>query len=260
MTLISICIPVYPMAGRAVEMLGELLASIRRQTFTNYEVVISDDSNMHWPSSGFPAEYYPLHVLKGKPGAPANINNAIDHAHGDIIKPMFQDDMFIETDTLQKIADAFSVEHCPHEDSLDSLTSPFNDSQCQEVVKWCALTSHNAGEPQYREYDHIPYPHNSIEALRVGENTYGSPSAMAWRKNDMRFDENLPWLFDCEFYGRMAERYGVPAFIDSSVYIRQWSGMATHTVANGYQRILDGNYVVEKYRDHGGQPFTSNRH
>jgi hypothetical protein len=115
----------------------------------------------------------------------------------------------------------------------------------EEGAQWIACTSHNVG---LDNYDHVPYPHKSIERLREGENTYGSPSAMAWKRNDLRFDVNLHWLFDCEFYARMAERYGVPAFVDTPIFIRQWKGMATKTVATGSQRIADSNYVIEKYR------------
>jgi len=219
--MISIVIPCYEMAGRGLEMLRELVDSTRQQQFRNFEIIVSDD--------GVPGlkEFCLLHNLKyvtGKSGAAANLNNAIDHATRDIIKPMFQDDKFIEPDTLQKI---------------------YNASQ---VNGWLACTSHNEGEG-FTTYDHVPYPHTSIKQLREGANTYGAPSAMAWRRNDLRFDENLKWLFDCEFYARMAERYGVPAFVDTPIYIRQWQGQATYTVATEQQRILDKNYVIQKYRE-----------
>jgi glycosyltransferase involved in cell wall biosynthesis len=233
--MISICIPAYEMQGRGVEMLRELIASIRMQSFADYEIVVSDDGGVErlvqemspswYPNDGHPDSIFGARLVKGKPGAAANLNNAIDHARGDIIKPMFQDDQFLEPDTLQKIADVFQ----------------------DRDLFWLACTSRNVGESGFRDDTHVPYPHNSLEALRQGENTYGSPSAMAWRRNDLRFDVNLHWLFDCEFYARMAERYGVPAFVDTPIFIRQWSGMATLIVATGEQRIADTNYVIEKY-------------
>lgn len=231
--MISIVIPCYEMHGRGLEMLRELIDSISYQTFKDYEIVISND-NLPLPNTdNLPFQVSYAQVLrtkcvKGKPGAAANLNNAIDHAQGDIIKPMFQDDKFIKPDTLQRIANAFMV-----------------------GAKWVACDSQNAGAETMRSDLFKPYPHRGIFELSEGENTYGSPSAMAWAKTDLRFDENLSWLFDCEFYGRMAHDYGVPRFIDSPIYIRQWEGMATETVANGYQRILDHNYVVEKFRAEG---------
>ena len=43
MPFISICIPTY----NSGEKLLRLLKSIEQQTFTNFEIVISDDSNNH---------------------------------------------------------------------------------------------------------------------------------------------------------------------------------------------------------------------
>lgn len=247
--LISIVIPCYDMAGRGVEMLRELLASIHIQTVTDCEVVVSnynpdagrwldiDSECRDWAARGMR-----ITCRYGVAGAAANLNFAIESSHGDIIKPVFQDDKFMEPDSLQKIADAFA------DGPMITLVDEPMGRQIKNLTQWISCTSHNAGEPEFREYDHVPYPHRDLQALRAGENTYGSPSAMAWRRNDLRFDENLKWLFDCEFYSRMAERYGVPVFVDTPIHIRQWSGMATLTVATGQQRIEDTNYVIEKYR------------
>lgn len=211
------------MAGVGLQMLAELIISIQVQQNAEYEVIVSDTSGDELMQKL--CRLRGVKYVEGRFGAPANLNNAINHAKGDIIKPMFQDDRFIERDALQKIQRVFD-----------------------EGANWIACQSQNGGEEGMREDLFKPYPHVSVERLREGENTYGSPSAMAWRTSYLRFDENLPWLFDCEFYGRMAERYGVPSFVETPIFIRQWSGMATHVLATGAQRVLDHNYVVEKYR------------
>lgn len=217
---ISIVIPAYPMMNRGVGMLRELMASVKAQVGVGFEVVVSDDSTTNELENA--CRMVGMRWYGGpRKGAAANLNNAITRSRGDIIKPMFQDDKFIEPDSLQKIADAL------------------------ETAQWVACTSHNEG---LENYDHVPYRHTSLAALREGENTYGCPSAMAWRRNDLRFDEKLHWLFDCEFYARMADRYGCPTFVDTPIFIRQWEGQATRTVCNGSQRIADTNEVVEKYR------------
>lgn len=233
--MISICIPTYAMADRGIEMLCELFASIQTQTYddSDYEIIVSDDGGtlrdyvelFDTPESFWVPRYYDT----DKAGAAANLNNAISHAKGDIIKPMFQDDKFMEPDSLQKIADALQ------------------DSE------WIACTSHNEG---LENYDHVPRIHSTLQALREGENTYGSPSAMAWRRNHLKFDENLKWLFDCEYYARMCENYGTPQFVDTKIFIRQWEGQATRTLCDGHTRILDQNEVIEKYRDRGGVART----
>lgn len=241
--MISIVCPVYEMQGRGVEMLGELLASIYRQTFTDYEIVISSDpgaENMDAALQLDPAINLPKIVtVWGKQGAAANLNNAINHASGDIIKPMFQDDKFMHPDSLQKIADAFQPSTSIYVNRTES------DFSYESFPQWVACTSYNSG---IENWEHIPRPHVTLARLREGENTYGSPSAMAWRRNGLRMDENLKWLFDCEFYSRMAQRYGVPTFVDTPIFIRQWEGQATRAICEGHQRVLDTNAVIEKYR------------
>jgi len=228
------------MMGHGVDMLRELLASIRMQTFMDYEILVSDNGDVvrlveemmptMYPNDGRRDSIFGAKLVKGKEGAAANLNNAIAHACGNIIKPMFQDDKFMEPDSLRKIADAFET-----------------------GAEWIACTSHNEG---LENYNHVPRVHTSLQSLREGENTYGSPSAMAWRRNDLKFDENLKWLFDCEFYARMCAKYGAPRFVDTKIFIRQWEGQATRILADGHTRILDHNEVVEKYRDRGGLART----
>lgn len=219
--MISICIPVYDgMGERGVEMLRELIVSIRMQAFTDYEIVISDADSSR-DTIAMLASYGITHV-PGKEGAAANLNNAIDHANGNIIKPMFQDDKFMFPDSLQKITDAL------------------------ESSQWATCTSYNSG---IENWEHVPRVHSTLAKLREGENTYGCPSAMAWRRNVSRFDENLKWLFDCEFYARMIQKCGTPTFVDTPIFIRQWDGQATRTLCDGQARILDQNEVIEKYRD-----------
>jgi len=231
--MISLTIPCYDMNGRGVEMLRELIESIHLQAFfKDFEIVVSDSTSDIGPST-IDRECYNhgrfLNVRRvpGKPTAAANFNNAISHASGEIIKPMCQDDKFMEPDTLQKIADAF-----------------------EQNASWIACTSHNEGEG-YPTSEHVPYVHTTLARLREGENTYGSPSAMAWRRNELRFDENLHWLLDCEFYARMVERYGTPRFVDTKVFIRQWDGQLSRTSVVGQMRVNDTNMVIEKYRDGG---------
>lgn len=217
--MISIVIPCYEMGGRGVEMLGQLLASILKQSYSEYEIIISDDSD-----DGLICEYCQLEPLfikyyqnPGGKGACSNLNNAILHAKGSIIKPMFQDDQFLDTDALEKIA--------------------------ATIGKWCVLTSAHTSD----RGDHVPYPNEDIYELARGCNTFGSPSAVAWMRNNLAFDENLKWLFDVDFYARMVQQFGQPEFIDSKVLIREWEGMATRTIADGGTRIAELSYIESKY-------------
>lgn len=99
--LISICIPAY----KSLLFLRRLLESISVQTFTSFEVIITDDSPddkvcllVGQFESLLPIRYYknpsPL-------GTPENWNEAIRKANGEWIKLMHTDDWFGRKDSLE---------------------------------------------------------------------------------------------------------------------------------------------------------------
>ena len=158
-------------------------------------------------------------LIHEQQGAAASLNYLLDKAKGDLIKPMFQDDYFIRKDTLEKFA---------------------------TIEGWGVCTSKHTNE----RGDHVPYINTDLyshdHGLAEGCNTYGCPSAVAWKRSDLRFDANLTWLFDCEFYTRLIELYGQPKIIDSSVMIREWDGMATRSIP-GSVVLQERQYVSDKY-------------
>lgn len=104
--LISICIPAY----KRITDLKILLDSIGRQTFENYEVIITDDSPddtvKHFCdnySHTFKLVYY-----KNNPqlGTPENWNEGIRRATGQWVKLMHDDDYFATEDSLALFASA----------------------------------------------------------------------------------------------------------------------------------------------------------
>src|SRR3990167_359171 len=92
---ISICIPIHDMQNSAF-FLKRCIESIEKQTYKNYEVVITTHGKM--------AE---------------NTNEAIKRAKGDIIKILYMDDYLATQDSLQRIADNFKrgwlVTGCAHD-------------------------------------------------------------------------------------------------------------------------------------------------
>lgn len=217
--MISIVIPTYEMHGMGVEFLGELIDSILKQDYNDAEVIVSDDSSGDEIENLCRSAFAQYHRNPGPKGAAFNLNNAISKAKGDIIKPMFQDDRFLDPDCLTKIA---------------AMTG-----------QWCVLTSAHTSD----RGDHVPYDAPEPSVLATGVNTFGSPSAVAWKRNDLTFDTNLAWLFDCDFYARMLAQYGQPEFIPAKVLIREWDGMATRTIADGGTRIQELSYIESKYQN-----------
>ena len=216
--MISIAIPAYEMGGKGLYYLDRAIKSINHWG-VDYEIVIALD---HGFMPDFIKEGYDFMLIENitvvrnqrKQGAAGNLNTALDIAKGDIIKVLFQDDTL--TAWLQNFA---NINH------------------------WSFCTSkHNTNRG-----DHVPYHPPSLKELALGCNTYGSPSAMAFRRTDLRFDENLQWLFDVDFYVRMTQRYGLPDLLPTFVNITEWEGMATNTVCTGDIRVREANYMKQKY-------------
>ena len=80
---ISVCIPIHWMKNWQF-FLGRCLESIEKQTFTDYEIIITKNGNMA-----------------------KNTNEAIQKATGDIIKILYMDDYLAHPDSLKNIAENF---------------------------------------------------------------------------------------------------------------------------------------------------------
>lgn len=101
--MISICVPIYNM-DNGVEFLKTNLNSIKSQTFTDYEIIVSDNSDSDMLK--MVCEPYGVRYFKNPDkGMAQNTNFAIDKAEGDLIKILYQDDFFAHDDALKDISD-----------------------------------------------------------------------------------------------------------------------------------------------------------
>jgi glycosyltransferase involved in cell wall biosynthesis len=226
--MISICITTSDMGGRNVEFLMNLINSISRLDYNHndVEIIISDDSTTDDIKEMCSISPSLLYFRNPNPGKSSiNMNHAISKATGDIIKPMFCDDYFIYPDTLSKFVT-----------TLQHKQWAF----CRSEHKESGRITH---EP-YHNFDLFGHD----QGLAEGCNTYGCPSAVAFRKTSITFDENLIWLMDCEFYVRMQLNYGLPEFVNTAVNIREWEGQQSKTACTGAVIINERNYVIEKYK------------
>lgn len=85
--LISIAIPYYPKMKNAKYYIDRCLASIREQSYQNYEIVITNKGSM-----------------------PENTNAAIRQSKGELIKILYMDDFFAHKDALKNIVENFKGE------------------------------------------------------------------------------------------------------------------------------------------------------
>jgi len=150
-------------------------------------------------------------VVTDEGNAPHNTNLAISKAKGEIIKILFMDDYLTHDNVLQEIIDNFKGQ-------------------------WLVSGSDNNQYPYY------------TGDIHQGNNKLGSPSALTIRQGtEITFDENLVWLFDCDYYKRMYKLYGEPVIIKGN-HITQ--GIGEHQATNNISKEIKGRefYLMkEKY-------------
>ena len=192
----SIAIPTFEYKGRGKEFLDFLFRTIEMQTFKDFEVVVSDhskDDKLVEVINNFKNKF-DIKYIKNKndlDNGPANTNNALRNCSGDIIKVMFQDDFFYDYEALQKIYDSFDDEH-------DWLVCGSNHTK-------------NNGQSFYRNF----YPRWNNRIIR-GVNSISSPSVMAAKKkvfDQIKFDESLVMMMDCEIYYHIKKDFGEPIYL-----------------------------------------------
>jgi glycosyltransferase involved in cell wall biosynthesis len=236
MPTVSICIPTFELGGRGVPMLKQLLDSIKMQTYKDFEVIISDHTANGHNIEHLCEQYNPkmnivyLRNAQNRGSCEANLNNAILHAAGLYIKPMLQDDFFLEPLALQSMVDLIK----------------------REDVAWVG-----AGCMHCRE-DHTTdlfYPHNPgwIDGITMalGHNLIGSPSVVMYPNNitTILFDHNLIWLMDCEFYTRLAVEIGPPALLyDKVICIRMRFDSITDSIITPQIIGEEQSYVDTKFK------------
>lgn len=190
----SIVIPTWEQKGKGVFFLTQLLNSIKLQTFSNYEVVISDHSKNDELEKIIEI-FEPLNIRyfkneKNRGNSPSNLNVALSHSKGEIIKIMFQDDFFIDEKSLEKIDRAFEKQNC------------------KWLVNGCCHTKDSKTFYKYM----IPSWNDKI---LEGVNTISSPSVLSFVNQDIDyFDERLTMMMDCDYYYTLYKRYGLPSILN----------------------------------------------
>lgn len=191
MPKISICIPAYKNPGG----IARLLASVKKQTYSDYEVIITDDS----PEDTVKAvvdncgiENVQYMKNKTRLGATANWNEAVRHAKGDYIKMMHHDDWFSEEDSLEKFAEML--------DENPEVNLAFCGT-------WQVTLSEDGSETEDRFARCISDEHCEL-ITKDWHNLFlggyiGAPSATIYRRCNVEYEEQLKWLVDVEFYMRL---------------------------------------------------------
>lgn len=195
MPKVSICIPAY----RDREGLERLLNSIVAQSFTDYEVIVSDDvtdDNDMTSLEDIADRYrgllgdrliYKRHISTGRPGD--NWNSSIEKAQGQYIKMMLHDDWFTDKDSLSEYVAL-----------IDGSDASLAFSGTLEVsADWRYARHITDRDAALIEQD--------IRNLYT-KSVIGAPSATIYTNTGRTYDPKLKWLIDMEFYIRQISAGG----------------------------------------------------
>lgn len=232
MSTISIVCPIYTMKdGLAEKFLVEYLSQFFYQTHRDFELVFSDQSsgdNLKDIIDTF-RYIYNIKYVKNNSGiknAANNVNNAIPHATGSIVKLLYMDDFFIDPEALAKIDRAFA------EQSGEWLIAGFG--HCDQA------------RTNYYDFRKPWYGNKYVN----GDNTTGNPSNYAVRRHSaLAMDENLLWIVDGEYFYRSYYHYGDPIMIsDFLVCFRDHGDSAFKRPDLRELDAKERQYCINKYQ------------
>jgi GT2 family glycosyltransferase len=175
-----------------------------------------------------------LHVLdikyikntSNKKNAANNVNNAVKHATGEIIKLLYMDDYFVDQDALLKISNAF-------DNNPDG--------------KWfiSGFTHSNEDRTQFFDTRHPWYENKYVN----GDNTTGNPSNYAVRNNcALEMDDDLLWIVDGEYFYRSYFYHGDPIKLDDVlVCFREHGSSAFRDPKFQELDARERQYCIDKY-------------
>jgi glycosyltransferase involved in cell wall biosynthesis len=227
----SIVIPTWEQHGFGLSFLTHLLESISFQTLKDFEIIISDHSvsdeikNLVFSFSNLNIVYVKNESLRGN--SPANLNNGLKLAKGEIIKIMFQDDFFVNNNSLEMIKDYFE------------------NNSCYWLVNGCCHTTDGINLDKHM----IPSWNDKIIE---GVNTISSPSVLSFKNNEISFfDENLTMLMDCDYYYTLFKKHGLPGILPENlianrIHNHQISSMYTKNINEEINLVKNKNYEFRK--------------
>lgn len=199
---ISVCIPAYKNAA----FLRRNLDALVNQTFRDFEVILSDDSPDE-SVAGIAAAYkdrLKIIYLKNNPakGTPANWNIAMQHASGEFIKLMHDDDWFATDTALQQFYDCLIAN--PGVDFCFSAFYNVNiESGKVEPVFCSSLNRYLLKRSRYNLFK---------------RNFIGPPSVVFQRnRGEIFYDEKLKWLVDFEGYIRFLQTKSNFIYLDKNL-------------------------------------------
>jgi len=192
---VSICIPAY----KRILFLKRLLESIVIQTYNDFEVIITDDSDDDSVKEVLAQYENHVHIRYYKNerglGTPANWNRAISKAEGQWIKLMHDDDWFASPESLASFVEFADNDH-PFIFSAYYTVSATSGRKLHRLLEFKEMIKEAPG-------------------ILFAKNVIGPPSVTLINKNILEsYDERLKWRVDIEFYMRVLNQTKRYHYID----------------------------------------------
>jgi glycosyltransferase involved in cell wall biosynthesis len=209
-SLVSVCIPTY----NGVEFIVEALDSVLSQTYSNIEIIISDDKstdgtldlvNSYISKSQFPIYIY-INEIRGIGN---NWNNSMKRANGKYIKFLFQDDVLLPN-CIEKMFEAFKLH--PRAGMVASKRDFLIDANVDEdkISDWLKIYA------DLQKHLDLTYNPDATISKSIFKTKYfytapinfiGEPSAVMFKKSLVDkigyFREDLNQFLDFEYWFRI---------------------------------------------------------
>ena len=241
MPFISICIPTY----NSGEKLVRLLKSIEQQTFTNFEIVISDDSNNHDIHNLINTTFKHLNIFyyhNATPlGTPNNWNNAVSKSKGDWINLMHHDDWYTHENSLLQFAEVAK-------------------KNATTTLLFCAFENIYLDKATSKKYfcSWLEIKLLKQNYLNLYKTFLPNPSCTLINKNykPYFYDKTFKWLIDFDFYTTLLGSRNSFTYIPIIlVNVGMHSGQVTAAVfQNASVEIPESIALIDKY----GEPILKN--
>ena len=236
--LISILIPAY----ERPDYLRRSLDQIARQHFTDFEVIVTDDSASDSVEEFIRAHAYtfPIQYRRNRPalGTPRNWTAGIGLARGEWIKILHDDDWLAEPDSLTHYANHIRPD-------VDLIFGGY------EAVY------ESTGRREVRTITHAQFHRVTQDPHRLfASNLIGPPSVLMYRRTVReQFDPALKWIVDWEGYIRLMQNHQA-VYIDRVVICMSYNATQVTQSCFGNPNI-EIPEALAYYKKHGEQTHSS---
>ena len=200
---ISVCIPTY----NGAKYIAQTIESILNQTFTDFEIIVSDDGSSD-NTLEIVGSFNDPRIVRidrlSKVGAEANWNNAVANASASLVKLVCQDDLLysqcleVEVETMSK-SENQDVSFCFH---LRDFVTPNSRK----------LSARRVGYSNLQKYSKTEI---LTKVVRSGGNPIGEPMAVTMRKLSLNSAGKFrgDYVIDLDMWSKLSDQ-GSALFIE----------------------------------------------